>query len=164
MASERQMNRLLGLRAVKMADQPTNRPAHQPTTPTNKMKQWSTRAEHSRLKSGPPLMSEPGINENITVSDIKLQLALRVGFISSHLTADKLSQLSWERSRVHRRSAFCFRPKARLHWSSNQGLPLLCTWMTFVGTQRPTSRCSFEPSTALSTYQMLHQSRSYIAP
>ena len=42
--------------------------------------------KHSRLKSGPPLMRRICI----PVSGIKLMLGLRVGFISSHLTADKL--------------------------------------------------------------------------
>ena len=35
-------------------------------------------------------MRRLGIHENIPVSDTKLTLGLRVGFISSHLTADKL--------------------------------------------------------------------------
>ena len=42
------------------------------------------------LKSGPPLMRGLDIPKNITVSVTKLTLGLRVGFISSHLTADKL--------------------------------------------------------------------------
>ena len=47
----------------------------------------------TRLWSGPPLMRcQRGLNvhKNIPVSVTKLMLSLRVGFISSHLTADKL--------------------------------------------------------------------------
>ena len=59
MASERQMNRLPVLLAVNMIWQQisiTNRLTHQSTTPTNKRWQWRTRAEHRKVKSGPPLM------------------------------------------------------------------------------------------------------------
>ena len=38
----------------------------------------------------PPLMMELGIHKNIIVSVTKLTLGLRVSFISSQLTADKL--------------------------------------------------------------------------
>ena len=43
------------------------------------------------------------------------------------------SKLIRERSRVHWRWASCLRPKICLHWSSNQGLPLLRKWMTLAG-------------------------------
>ena len=92
MASELQMNRLPGLLAIKMVWELfsfANRLAHQSTTSTNKRWQWRTQAEHSRLKSGPPLMRRLGIHKNIPVSGTKLMLGLQVGFISSHLTADK---------------------------------------------------------------------------
>ena len=46
--------------------------------------------EHRRLKSGPPLMRGLKVHKNIPVSITKLTLCLRVGFISSHLIADKL--------------------------------------------------------------------------
>ena len=47
-------------------------------------------AEHRRLKSGPPLVRRLDIRKNIPVSVTKLTLGLRVGFILSHLTANKL--------------------------------------------------------------------------
>ena len=50
----------------------------------------TTRAKHRRLKSGPPLMRGMDIHKNIPVSVTKLMIGLRVGFISSHLTADTL--------------------------------------------------------------------------
>ena len=93
MASERQINRIPGLLAFKMIRQRirlTNRLTHQPTTLTNKRRQRRTRAEHRRLKSGPPLMRGLDIHKNILVSVTKMTLGLRVGFICSHLTADKL--------------------------------------------------------------------------
>ena len=40
--------------------------------------------------SGPPLLRRLCIHKNISVSGTKLTLGLRVGFISSDLTADKL--------------------------------------------------------------------------
>ena len=49
-----------------------------------------TRAEHCRLKSAAPLMRGQDIHKNSPVSVTKLMLGLRVGFISSHLTVDKL--------------------------------------------------------------------------
>ena len=71
-------------------DQPTSRLTHQSTPLTNKRRQWRTRAEHRRLKSEPPLMRGLDIHKNIPVSLTKLTLRLRVGFISSYSTADKL--------------------------------------------------------------------------
>ena len=61
--------------------------------------------------------------------------------------------------------SFLLEAKACLHSSSNQGLSLLRTWMTLVGTKRSTSsnKCSFKTSTGLSADQMLHQGRSCIA-
>ena len=93
MASVRQINRLPGLLAVKMIWEQsslTNRLASQSTTSTNKQYQWQTQAEHSRLKSGPPLMRRLRIHKIIHFCNTKLTLGLRVGFIISHLTADKL--------------------------------------------------------------------------
>ena len=79
MASERQINSLPGLLAVKIMRQQislTNRPAHQSTTLTNKRRQCRTCAKHRRLKSGPPHMSGPP------------QCSLKSG--PPHLTANKL--------------------------------------------------------------------------
>ena len=42
------------------------------------------------LKSGPPLMRGMDVHENINIFDTKLMLGLRVCFISSDLTANKL--------------------------------------------------------------------------
>ena len=67
-----------------------NRLAHQSPSSTNKRWLWRTQAEHSRLKNGPPLMRTLCIHKNVPVSGTTLTLGLRVGFISSHLTADKL--------------------------------------------------------------------------
>ena len=93
MASERQINTLPGLLAIKMIRQQnslTNRLTHQSTTLTNERRQWRTRAEHRRLKSRPPLMRGLNIHKNNPASVTKLTLGLRVGFIGSHLTVDKL--------------------------------------------------------------------------
>ena len=46
-------------------------------------------SRNRRLKSGPPLMRGLNVHKNIPVSITKLMLGIRVGFISSHLTADK---------------------------------------------------------------------------
>ena len=43
---------------------------------------------------GPPLMRGLNVHKNIHVSITKLTLGLRVGFISSHLIADKLFQIN----------------------------------------------------------------------
>ena len=51
---------------------------------------WRTQAEHSRLKSGPPLVRVLNVHKNIPVSGTKQTLGLRVGFISSHFIVDKL--------------------------------------------------------------------------
>ena len=67
-----------------------NRLTHQSTTLTNERRQWWSRAEHCRLKSGPPLMRGMNIYKNIPVSVTELTLGHRVFFITSHLTTDKL--------------------------------------------------------------------------
>ena len=93
MASEWQINRLPGLLAIKIIREQisfANRLAHQSTTSTNKRRQWRTQPEHSRLKSWPPFMRRLDIHKNIPVSGTAQTLGLRVGFISSHLTVDKL--------------------------------------------------------------------------
>ena len=93
MASEWQINRLPGMMAVKTIQEQfriTSPLAYQSTTSTNKRRQLWTWAEHRRLKSGPPLMRGQDIHKNIPVSVTILTLGLWVGFISSHLTEDKL--------------------------------------------------------------------------
>ena len=93
MRSDQQINRLPGLLAVKMIGQQislANRVTHQSPTRTDQGRQCRTRAKHSRLKSGPPLMRGLDVHENIDVSDTKLMLGLRACFISSDLTANKL--------------------------------------------------------------------------
>ena len=93
MACEWQIIRLSGLLAIKMIREPINFAnllAHQSTTSTNKRQQWWTQAEHSRRKSGPPFMRRLGIHKNNPVSGTRLTLGLRLGFISSHFTVDKL--------------------------------------------------------------------------
>ena len=93
MASYQQINRLLRLLAVKMIRQQINisiRLTHQSPTRTDQGRQWRTRAEHSGLKNLPPLMRGLDIHQNTDVSDTKLMLGIRVCFISSDLTANKL--------------------------------------------------------------------------
>ena len=67
--------------------QPTHTPIHHLS---NEWRQRWTRAEHRRLKGGPPLMRGLNVHKIIPVSNTKLKLGLWVGFISSHLIADKL--------------------------------------------------------------------------
>ena len=55
----------------------------------NNLYQWQFNLESTWNMSGPLLMRSLGIRKNIPVSDTKLTPGLRVGFISSHLTADK---------------------------------------------------------------------------
>ena len=92
-ASERQINKFSGLLVVKMIRQKirlTNQLTHQSTTPTNKRRQWQTRAEHRRLMSGSPLMKRLDIHKDIPVAITKQTLSLLVGFSSLDLAADKL--------------------------------------------------------------------------
>ena len=93
MASDQQINRLPGLLAVKMIWQQislSNRLTRQSPTRSDQGRQRRTRDEHSGLKSLPPLMRGLDVHENIDVSDTKLMLGLRVCFISSDLTVNKL--------------------------------------------------------------------------
>ena len=79
--------------------------------------------------------------KNVPVSDTKLMLVLRVGFISSHLTSNEIFPVNLRAIMGPTKIwASCNRSKARLHWLSNQGLSFLCTQMTLVGTLRPSSR------------------------
>ena len=127
MASERQINRLRRLLAVKMISQCisfNNRLTHQSTTLASKRRQLRTWAEHRRLKSGLPILRGADIHKNIPVSGTKLTLGLRIGCISFHLTADNSSKLTRERSRVHRRWASTLSPKllnkgVYVDWLSN---------------------------------------------
>ena len=63
---------------------------------------------------------------------------IRVGFISFHLTVNKLFLGNLRAITGPPKISLCLRPKACLHWSLNQGLSLLRTRMTIFGTQRPT--------------------------
>ena len=97
MASERQVNRLPGLLAIKMIREQTsfaNRLAHQSTTSTNKRWQWRTLAEHIRLKSGPPLMRRLGIHKNILVSGTKLAHGLGQAYKYVHIIKPNVLQLN----------------------------------------------------------------------
>ena len=99
MAGDQQIDRLPGLLAVKMICQQislSNRLTHQSPTRTDQGRQWRTRAEHNRLKNGPPVMSWLDVHENIDVSDTKLMLSLQVRFISSDFTANKLFPINPE--------------------------------------------------------------------
>ena len=69
---------------------PTDSHTSPPPTSTNKWSQWQTRAEHRRLKNGPPLTRGLNIDKNTPVFVSKLMRDLQVGLISSYLTADKL--------------------------------------------------------------------------
>ena len=71
-------------------EQPYQQTPTSSTTLSNKRRQWRTHAEHCRLKGGPPLMRRPDIHKNSPVYVTKQTLGLRVGFINSHLTANKL--------------------------------------------------------------------------
>ena len=77
------------------------------------------------------------------------------------------SQLTRERSRVHRRWAPCLMSKfnVSLQSSLNKGLSLLCTRITLVGTKRSTSRDkgTYNLSTGLSALQILRQGVTPIA-
>ena len=77
----------------------------QPHQPTRTPVQWWTQAEHSRLKSGLPLLTRLGIHKNNHVSDTKLTLGLRVGFIALTWQRTNSSQLTREQSQVHRLEA-----------------------------------------------------------
>ena len=68
---------------------PTDSPTSPPPPPTSGGSD-EVQADHGRLKSGPPFMRRLGIHQNIPVSGTKLTIGLRVGFIGSHLTLDKL--------------------------------------------------------------------------
>ena len=127
MASELQINRLPGLLPVKMnglLPVLTNHLSHQSATPTNKLWQWRTQAEHSRFKSETPLMRRLGIHKNIPVSDTKLMLDPRVGLISSHLTAYKLAPVNPRAIAGPPKMSLLLETKIMSAWSSHQGLSL----------------------------------------
>ena len=58
----------------------------------------------------------------------------------------------------------CWRSKACLHWSSNQGLSLLRTRMTLVGTKHSTSsnKCSFKQAAATNAHSHNQQQQMLI--
>ena len=89
-AVDQQPPGVLAVKKIRQQISLPNRLTHQSTTLTNEQRQWWTRAEHRRFKSGPQLMRGLNVHKNIPVSITKLTLGLRVGFISSHLIADKL--------------------------------------------------------------------------
>ena len=159
MSSEQHINRLPGLLVMMTIWQQislTNWPIYQSTThtSTNKMRQCQILADHNGLKSGPPFMRGLGIRNNVPVSDNKLLPGLRVGLFA----------LLWPKSDhkyIYWRWASCLRSNAWMHWSSNQGLSLLCnlcTWMTLVGTNvQP-------PGTDLKKYSIQNLSRIVAMP
>ena len=125
MASEWQINRLHGLLTIKMIREQisfANRLAPQSITSTNKQWWSRTQADHSRLKSGPPLWGLWAFIRTSLFLAINWRLASEYVSLSLTWQRSNSSQLTIERSRVHRRWASCLRLKACLHWSSNQGL------------------------------------------
>ena len=98
--------------------------------PTIKPIQWRTRAQRNRLNIGSPLMKGLGVRKNISISDAKLMLGLRAGFISCHLTAGTLFLVNPKAMTVPPKMSILLRSKACLHWSLNQGLSLFCRRMT----------------------------------
>ena len=93
MASEWQINRLPGLLAIKMIREQisfANRLAHQSTTSTTSGGSDELKPNTEDLRVDHPFMRRLGLHQNIPVSGTKLMLGLRVGFIGSHLTVDKL--------------------------------------------------------------------------
>ena len=155
MASDQEINRLPGLLAAKMIWQQislSNRFTHQSPTRTDRGRQWRTWAEHSGLKSGPPLMMGLDVHENIDVSDTKLMLGLQVCFISSDSTVNKLFPINPR--------AVTGRPKMSLllEVESTSALIIeprliLVTYTDDLGgyiTSNQQRRCSFKTSTGLS--------------
>ena len=124
-----------------------------------------TRAKHSRLQGGPPLMVMLGIYQNIPASDTKLTPSLCITSLALLWDWTNSSQLTLERSRLHRSWASFLRSNTRLQSPLNQGISLLRTRITLVRTKRPTSRdkFTFNVSTGLSALQMLRQGSSPIA-
>ena len=72
-------------------------------------------------------------NKNIPASVTKLAIDLRVGFISSHLIADKLFRVYQRAITGPPKMSILLEAKSHLNWSSNQRLSLLRTLMTLVG-------------------------------
>ena len=62
-----------------------------PPTPNKRRKQRiRTRAKHSRLQGGPPLMGTLGVHQIIPASDTKLTPRLGINFISTPVVMNKL--------------------------------------------------------------------------
>ena len=80
-------------------------------------------------------MRRLGIHNNIPVSDNKLMLGLRGGFIRSHLTVDKLFPVNPRAITGRPKMSLLLEANACLHCSSTQGLSLLRILMTLVGTK-----------------------------
>ena len=79
-------------------------------------------------------MRSLGIHSNIPVSDTKLTLGLRVGFIGSHLIANKLFAVNLRAITGPPNISLLLEAKSMPALIINQGLSLLQTRMTLVGT------------------------------
>ena len=92
MTSERQINGLPGLLAVKMIRSRLALPTDSHTSPPPSLISGGNDGlePNTADKSGAPLMRGLNVNKNIPVSITKLMLGIRVDFISSRLIADKL--------------------------------------------------------------------------
>ena len=99
MASGWQIYRILRLPSIKMSRKHFCLPNHltdQTTTPTNerRKRRIRTRAKHSRLQGGPPLMGTLGFYQTIQASDTILTPSLGIYYISAHLVMDKLIEVN----------------------------------------------------------------------
>ena len=105
------------------------------------------------------------VHENITVSVTKLTLSLRVGFISSHLTADKLFPVNPRAIMGPPNMSLLLEAKSMLSLIIKPRL-ILVSHTDDLGwyiTSTSRERCSFKTSTGLSESQMLRQGNSRIA-
>ena len=146
MASERLTNRLHGLLAVKIIREQislTNRLAQyrvivrhpHPTSGGNDELKPNTadlRVDHHLLGDWAFIRTSLFLSPNYLLTSEQFSLTLACQRTNS-------SQLTRERSRVHRRWASCLRPKAWLHRSSIQSLSLLRTQITLIGTKCPST-------------------------
>ena len=111
-------------------------------------------------------MKRLGIHKNILVSGTKATPGLRVGFISSHLTVDKLFPVNPRAITGPPKMSLLLVAKSMPALIIKPRLILLAHLDILVGTKRPTSsnKCSFKTSTGLSLDQILRQGRSCTAP
>ena len=143
-----------------------NRLTYQSATSTYNRRKGRTRAEHSSIKSGRPLMRALDLQNNVPNADKKLTLGLRVDFVSCRLAANELLPVNSRAItgpskmslllEVGSSPALIFKPR----------LTLLYTRITLVSRKSQTSRdiCSFKTSTRSSADQIIRQGRSCIAP